>query len=111
VATVRATAKFQKQAGKLMKKYASLVEELANLETLLAEKPDYGIPLGKNCFKIRLAVKSKGKGKRSGLRIITHLIFSFMPENGASDDTIYLVVPEKRASKTIAERRQKAISE
>lgn len=33
-----------------------------------------GTPLGKDCYKIRLAVKSKGKGKSGGVRIITHLI-------------------------------------
>lgn len=91
MATVRVTTKFQKQASKLIKKYASLAEELKNLETLLMDKPDYGIPLGKNCFKIRLAVKSKGKGKRGGIRIITHLILSLKQSNEFPDDTIYLL--------------------
>lgn len=33
-----------------------------------------GISLGKNTYKIRLAVKSKGKVKSGGLRIIYYLI-------------------------------------
>ena len=36
--------------------------------------PDQGVPLGDNCFKIRLAIQSKGKGKSGGARIITNLI-------------------------------------
>ena len=31
-----------------------------------------GIPIGKDCYKIRLAIASKGKGKSGGARIITH---------------------------------------
>jgi hypothetical protein len=30
-----------------------------------------GTPIGKNCFKIRLAIKSKGQGKSGGARVIT----------------------------------------
>lgn len=37
----------------------------------LALEPTQGTPLGKNCYKIRLAIESKGKGKSGGARIIT----------------------------------------
>jgi hypothetical protein len=30
--------------------------------------------LGNNAFKVRLAIKSKGKGKSGGARVITYLI-------------------------------------
>jgi hypothetical protein len=33
-----------------------------------------GTPLGSNCYKIRLAIKSKGKGKSGGARVITYVI-------------------------------------
>ena len=36
--------------------------------------PDQGVPLGDNCFKIRLAIQSKGKCKSGGARIITNFI-------------------------------------
>ena len=36
--------------------------------------PDQGVPLGDNCFKFKLAIQSKGKGKSGGARIITNLI-------------------------------------
>ncbi len=89
MATVRATSKFQKQASRLIKKYALLRDELENLEALLAEKPDYGTPLGKNCFKIRLAVRSKGK--RGGMRVVTHFLVSLERGKEPADDTVYLL--------------------
>ena len=30
-----------------------------------------GTPLGNNCYKIRMAITSKGKGKSGGARVIT----------------------------------------
>ncbi len=32
-----------------------------------------GSPLGKDCYKIRLAISSKGKGKSGGARLITYV--------------------------------------
>ncbi len=29
--------------------------------------------MGKNCYKIRLSIASKGKGKSGGSRVITHI--------------------------------------
>jgi hypothetical protein len=40
----------------------------------LSQTPDFGTPLGNDTFKVRLAVKSKGKGKSGGMRIITYKI-------------------------------------
>jgi hypothetical protein len=40
--------------------------------SLLQDNPNLGVPLGNNTFKIRLAVKSKGKGKSGGMRVITY---------------------------------------
>lgn len=48
--------------------------DLNDLIQILKEKPDFGIPLGCNIFKIRLAITSKGKGKSGGARIITYLV-------------------------------------
>jgi len=64
---------FEKQLKKLSKKYPSLKNEFANLIKSLEKKPKQGNLLGNNCYKIRLAIKSKGKGKSSGARVITHL--------------------------------------
>jgi hypothetical protein len=32
-----------------------------------------GTSLGKNCYKIRIAITSKGKGKSGGARLITYV--------------------------------------
>ncbi len=69
---VETIEKFRKEAKKLIKKYPSLKLELAELGTTLALEPTTGTPLGKDCYKIRLAIQSKGKGKSGGARIITY---------------------------------------
>jgi mRNA-degrading endonuclease RelE of RelBE toxin-antitoxin system len=68
------TDEFLKHTKKLVKKFPSLKSELQKLTTSLAEEPMQGTPLGNHRYKIRLAVKSKGKGKSGGMRVITYLI-------------------------------------
>ena len=46
--------------------------EFAELVEKLEDNPEMGTPLGNNCFKIRLAIASKGRGKSGGARVITH---------------------------------------
>jgi hypothetical protein len=62
-----------KQLKRLVKKYPSLKNEVAQLGTLLSRAPDAGTALGNNCYKIRLAITSIGKGKSGGARVITHV--------------------------------------
>ena len=59
---------------RLSKKFLSLNSELEELEKVLLESPKQGEPLGANLYKIRLAIKDKGKGKSGGFRVITYLI-------------------------------------
>lgn len=63
---------FDKQAKRLAKKYPSLKNDLAVLGAQLSEDPTVEIPLGGNCFKIKMAIASKGKGKSAGAGVITH---------------------------------------
>ena len=44
------------------------------MENELLDNPQMGDPLGDGLYKIRLAVKSKGKGKSGGFRVITYLL-------------------------------------
>ncbi len=67
---------FDKQLKRLVKKYPSLKAEFANLIESLEINPFHGVALIRNCYKIRIAIKSKGKGKRGGARIITHIVVS-----------------------------------
>jgi hypothetical protein len=62
---------FQRQAKRLSKKFPSLKNELLALIESLKKKPQQGTPLGDDCFKIRLSISSKNKGKSGGARVIT----------------------------------------
>ena len=68
------TPRFAKEAKKLSKRYASLKAELGILNHTLQNDPHTGTSLCNNTYKIRLAIKSKGKGKSGGARIITYSI-------------------------------------
>ncbi len=62
---------FVKKLKQYSKKYPSLKTDFEKLLFQLQQYPQTGKPLGKDCFKIRLAISSKGKGKSGGARIIT----------------------------------------
>lgn len=72
--SVKTIPTFLKQSKRLSKKNPSLKNDLTNLITSLEENPLQGSGLGNNCFKVRLAIKSKNKGKSGGGRVITYLI-------------------------------------
>ena len=69
--TIITTPQFAKDFKQLAKKYPSLTADLRLLQTNLLENPTQGTPIGDDCYKIRLAISSKGKGKSGGGRVIT----------------------------------------
>ena len=69
--SVLTTSDFKRDSKRLIKKYKSLKSEILKLIISLEQDPKQGISLGNDCYKIRLAIKSKGKGKSGGARIIT----------------------------------------
>jgi mRNA-degrading endonuclease RelE of RelBE toxin-antitoxin system len=71
--SIELTDNFKKEAKKLSKKYPSLKSELEELGNTLSENPTSGTHLGNNVYKIRLAIKSKGKGKRGGARVMAQV--------------------------------------
>lgn len=70
---VDTTANFDKEAKRLSRKYRSLKSEIADLITQLEENPTAGTHLGNHIYKIRIAIASKGKGKRGGARVMSFL--------------------------------------
>lgn len=66
------TTRFEKEFKRLYKKYPSLKSEFTQLISAILLNPESGKFLGNNCFKIRLAISSKGKGKSGGARVITY---------------------------------------
>jgi mRNA-degrading endonuclease RelE of RelBE toxin-antitoxin system len=76
---------FDNELKKLTKKYPSLKGDYSSLLDELELNPKLGTTIGRNCYKIRLSITSKGKGKSGGARVITHLIVSIEAE------TLYLL--------------------
>ncbi|MBP5364391.1 MAG: addiction module toxin RelE [Bacteroidales bacterium] len=66
-----ATPTFLKNAKVLSKRYPSFKKDLKELLDSLSENPEQGVSLAGKFRKIRLAISSKGKGKRGGARVIT----------------------------------------
>lgn len=66
--------KFKRETRRLIKKYPSLRSELKELGKTLEISPKIGTSLGNEIYKIRLAIKSKGKGKSGGARVITYIV-------------------------------------
>ena len=79
---VKYTPDFERQLKRLANKYPSIHKDLALLIDDLTAAPKIGEPLGKNLYKVRLAVSSKGKGKSGGARVITYVLLK--------NDSIYL---------------------
>jgi hypothetical protein len=77
---------FDKQLKRLAKKYPSLKKEFAELLESLEQEPEQGTYLGNNCYKIRIAIASKGKGKSGGARVITNFVIA-----DYSDETVFLI--------------------
>jgi mRNA-degrading endonuclease RelE of RelBE toxin-antitoxin system len=85
------TPNFEKEAKSLFKKYKSLKNDLSALFTSLHENPNQGVSLGKDCYKIRMAITSKGKGKSAGARVITCI--------KVTRETLYLLSIYDKSSK------------
>ncbi len=63
--------KFDRLIKRLGKKYRSIPEDFAGLLTELYADPRSGDALGRDCYKVRMRITSKGKGKSGGARVIT----------------------------------------
>ena len=68
-----ATELFEKKIKRLAKKHKSLKADLLVVIEQLEDNPTLGTPIGKECYKIRVAITSKGKGKSGGARMITYV--------------------------------------
>jgi len=72
---VRTVPKFDSELKKLVKKYPSPKMEFFNLITSLKEDPSQGIPLGRQCYKIKISDSLEGKRqirRRKGNHLLTY---------------------------------------
>jgi len=68
-----ATEPFEQRVKRLSKKHKSIKDDLTSIFKQITNNPTLGKPLGKGCYKIRIAITSKGKGKSGGGRLITYV--------------------------------------
>ena len=88
---------FDKELKSLLKKHRSIKSDIASLGKDLLENPRMGIEIVENCFKMRLAMSSKGKGKSGGARVITYVYIQ--------DETVYLLsIYDKSEEQTISDK-------
>ena len=105
---VLASDDFRKKAKPLIKKYVSLKKELADLRNQLEINPELGISLGNGLYKIKVGVKSKGKGKSGGVRVITYLVSKIQVIENEEFKVIHLAtIYDKSEYDTITDKGQK----
>ena len=98
---IKSTEVFERQAKRLAKKYSSLKKELTILIEDLKQNPKQGTAIGNSCYKIRLSIASKGKGKSGGARIITNLVIS--------EQTVYLLTIYDKSEKEDLSNKELAL--
>lgn len=68
------TDDFKRDVKRLAKKYPSLKSDILKLGELLTQNPEQGDSPRKGCFKVRLQIESKGRGKSGGGRVVTNVL-------------------------------------
>ena len=94
---VSLTPHFEGRYKRFARKFVSLESEVNALIDELTETPALGESMGAGLYKIRLAVKSKGKGKSGGFRIITYLL----AKNEEGTDIYLLTIYDKSEESSI----------
>lgn len=102
---------FKREAKPLLKKYPSLRNELEVLQAQLLENPRMGVKITENLYKIRLAVKSKGRGKSGGMRVLTFVWEILVEEDeDNSETTIFLAsIYDKSEEENVSDKDLKRI--
>jgi mRNA-degrading endonuclease RelE of RelBE toxin-antitoxin system len=67
------TYNFERELKRLAKKHRSIKTDLLELGEQLEKNPILGDEVIQNCYKIRMAISSKNKGKSGGARVITYV--------------------------------------
>ncbi len=73
---VIAIPNFNRRIKELAKKYPSIKSDFLGLLEKLEQGSIQGTFLGNSCYKIRMSITSKGKGKSGGARVIICLQIS-----------------------------------
>ena len=94
---IDAIASFAKDIKALKKKYRSIDSDFEKFIKSLLENPLQGDGLGSDCYKVRMAIESRNKGKSGGARVITCVKIV--------NETIYLLsIYDKSSQSTITDK-------
>lgn len=100
---IRATPSFIRSVKPLAKRYHSFKSDYSEFLDELEVNPHQGVDLGNGFRKVRMAIKSKGRGKSGGARVIT---LDYVERNGC----LYLLYAyDKSDADNIDLRRMKEI--
>ena len=88
---VQTLPEFDRQYKRLKKKYASFATDFLELLGKIKADPMSGTDLDKNCFKFRMGIRSKNKGKSGGARLISHVV--------VKDETVFFLTIYDKAEK------------
>ena len=83
---VQITPDFLKRMKALSKRYRSFKQDFKEFVAELEKNPMQGDELSPGIRKIRMAIKSKGRGKSGGARVITYTVLI-----SEEDGEIYLI--------------------
>jgi len=75
----------------MVKKYPFFKDDFIRFIQSLHQTPEQGTPIGKNCYKIHIAITAKSKGKSGGARIIANVVIT--------DNTVYLLAIYDKSEK------------
>jgi mRNA-degrading endonuclease RelE of RelBE toxin-antitoxin system len=89
--SIKTIPQFDKQLKRLNKRYPSFKLDFNSFVKSLYEDPTQGTQLGRNCYKIRVAISSKSKGKSGGARVISNVVII--------NKTIYLLAIYDKSEK------------
>ena len=95
--TVSVSDDFAKEAKRLAKKYPSFKQDYKDFLDSIKENPLQGDEITKNIRKIRMAIKSKGKGKSGGARVVTFNVLT----NTEKGQVVFLLLYDKEDASTV----------
>lgn len=93
---IKYSPQFEKDFKRISKKYKSVKYDLKKFCSKIDALS--GIDLGNGYYKYRMAISAKGKGKRSGARVVTHEIIV----NKASKEIVLLTMCDKSNQESIS---------
>lgn len=95
--SISVSGDFAKEAKRLAKKYPSFKQDYKDFLKSIQENPLQGDEITKNIRKVRMAIRSKGKGKSGGARVITLSILT----KDLNGNVVLLLIYDKEDASTV----------